>query len=49
MVQATMLFSKVVKHVLRYLRGTSQYVFWYRQVEGVKLQGFTNVDWAGSP
>eukprot|EP00253_Pinus_taeda_P006512 PITA_06512 len=37
------------KHVLRYLRGTSQYGLWYKRIEGVKLQGFTDVDWAGSP
>eukprot|EP00253_Pinus_taeda_P012147 PITA_12147 len=30
-------------------RGTSQYGLWYRRTEGVKLQGFTDADWAGSP
>eukprot|EP00253_Pinus_taeda_P020151 PITA_20151 len=49
MVQPTKLFWKVAKHVLRYLRGTSQYGLWYRRREGVKLQGFTDVDWVGSP
>eukprot|EP00253_Pinus_taeda_P034065 PITA_34065 len=49
MVQPTKLFWKKVKHVLRYLKGTSQYGLWYKQTEGVKLQGFTNADWAGSP
>eukprot|EP00253_Pinus_taeda_P005404 PITA_05404 len=49
MVQPTKLFWKEMKHVLRYLRGTSQYGLWYRQTNGVKLQGFTDVDWAGSP
>eukprot|EP00253_Pinus_taeda_P033051 PITA_33051 len=49
MVQPTKLFWKAVKHVLRYLRGTSQYGLWYRRTKGVKLQGFTDVDWAGSP
>ena len=48
MVQPTKLFWKAVKHVLRYLRGTSQFGLWYRQTEEVKLQGFTDVDWAGS-
>eukprot|EP00253_Pinus_taeda_P025919 PITA_25919 len=38
-----------VKNVLRYLRGTSQYGLWYRQTEGVKLQSFTDADWAWSP
>eukprot|EP00253_Pinus_taeda_P030913 PITA_30913 len=45
MVQPTKLFRKAVKHVLRYLRGTSQYGLWYRRTEGVKIQGFTDVDW----
>eukprot|EP00253_Pinus_taeda_P022318 PITA_22318 len=49
MVQPTKLFWKVAKHVLRYLRGTSQYGLWYRWSKGVKLQGFTYSDWAGSP
>ena len=49
MIQPTMSFWKATKHVLRYLRGTSQYGLWYRWTEGVKLQGFTDADWAGSP
>ena len=49
MVMPTKLFWKVGKHVLRYLKGTTEYGLWYRQTEGVKLQGFTNVDWAGIP
>ena len=49
MVQPTKLFWKEAKHVLRYLRGTSQYGLWYKRTEGVKLQGFTDVDWVGSP
>ncbi len=49
MVQPTKLFWKAEKHVLRYLRGTTQYGLWYRWIEGVKLQGFTDPDWAGSP
>ena len=44
MVYPTKLFWKAAKHVLRYLRGTSQYGLCYRQTEGVKLQGFTNAD-----
>eukprot|EP00253_Pinus_taeda_P014468 PITA_14468 len=43
------LFWKATKHVLRYLRGTTHYGLWYRQTEGVKLQGFTDVDWVGIP
>jgi len=49
MVQLTKLFWKAAKHVLRYLRGTTHYGLWYRRIEGVKLQGFTNANWAGSP
>eukprot|EP00253_Pinus_taeda_P033047 PITA_33047 len=48
MVQPTKLFWKATKHVLRYLRGISQYGLWYRWIEGVKLQGFTDADWEGS-
>eukprot|EP00253_Pinus_taeda_P008395 PITA_08395 len=49
MVQLTKLFWKAAKHVLRYLRGTTQYGLWYRRTEGVKLQGFIDVDWVGRP
>ena len=49
MVKPTKLFWKVGKHVLRYLRGTTKYGLWYKQTEGVKLQGFTDEDWAGNP
>eukprot|EP00253_Pinus_taeda_P013847 PITA_13847 len=49
MFQLTILFWKAVKHVLRYLRGTSQYGLWYRRTERVKLQGFRVADWARSP
>eukprot|EP00253_Pinus_taeda_P015858 PITA_15858 len=49
MVQPTKMFWKVAKHVLGYLKGTSQYGLWYIQSEGVKLQGFTDADWVGSP
>eukprot|EP00253_Pinus_taeda_P003049 PITA_03049 len=48
-VQPTKPFWKAAKHVLRYLRGTTQYGLWYKQTEGVKLQGFMDADWAGSP
>eukprot|EP00253_Pinus_taeda_P012409 PITA_12409 len=49
MVKPTKPYWKAAKHVLRYLRGTSQYGLWYRQTEGVKLQGFTDANWVGSP
>jgi len=34
---------------LRYLKGTSQFVLWYRQSDGVKLSGFIDADWTRSP
>eukprot|EP00253_Pinus_taeda_P033776 PITA_33776 len=49
MVKPTKLFWKAGKHVLRYLRGTSGYGLWYRQEDEVKLCGFMDADWAGSP
>ena len=49
MVHPTKLFWKATKHALRYLKGTTQYKLWYRWIEGVKLQGFTDVEWASSP
>ena len=47
MVKPTKLFWKAEKHALRYLRGTSGYVLWYRQMDEVKLHGFMDADWAG--
>jgi len=29
--------------------GTTQYRLWYKWIEGVKLQGFSNADWVGVP
>jgi hypothetical protein len=49
MVKPTKLFWKAGKHVLRYLNATSEYGLWYRQMDEVKLHGFTYADWAGSP
>ena len=49
MVKPTKLFWKAGKHFLRYLRATSKYGLLYRWTEGVKLQGFTDADWVGSP
>jgi hypothetical protein len=47
MVKPTNLFWKTGKHVLRYLRGTSEYGLWYRYTDKVKLHGFTDADWVG--
>ena len=49
MVKPTKLFWKASRHVLRYLRGTSNYGIWYRQTNEVKLHGFRDADWAGNP
>eukprot|EP00253_Pinus_taeda_P035255 PITA_35255 len=49
MVRPTKLYWKAEKHVLRYLKGTTHFGLWYRRAEGVKLQGFTDADWARSP
>jgi hypothetical protein len=48
-VNPTKLFWKAGKDVLRYLRGTSEYGLWYRKMDEVKLHGFMNADWVGSP
>ena len=49
MVKPTKLFWKAGKHVLRYLRSTSEYGLWYRQMDEVKLHRLMDVDWVGSP
>ena len=49
MFKPTKIFWKAGKHVLRYLRGTSEYGLWYRQMDGVKLHGFRDTDWARIP
>ena len=49
MVKPTKIFWKARKHVLRYLKGTSEYGLWYRHTDEVKLHGFTDADWEGSP
>ena len=44
MVKPTKLFWKEGTHVLKYLRGTSEYGLWYKQTDGVKLHGFRDAD-----
>jgi hypothetical protein len=34
-------------HVLRYLKGTVDYGMNYERVDGVRLIGYTDSDWAG--
>ena len=48
-VNPTKLSWKAGKHVLRYLKGTSEYGLWYRQTDEVKFHGFTDADWASIP
>ena len=36
------------KHVLRYLAGTMEYGLEYRRSDGIRLIGFTDLDWAGN-
>jgi len=49
MAKPTKLYWKETKHVLRCLRGTTQFGLLYRKTEGVKLQGFKNTNWVVSP
>jgi hypothetical protein len=49
MFKTTKVFWKEGKNVLRYLRGTSKYGLWYRQMDEVKLHGFADAVWAGNP
>ena len=49
MVNPTKLFWKARKHVLRYIKGNTEYGLWYKQTKGVKLKGFSDADWEGSP
>ena len=37
-----------VKRILRYLKGTLEMGLWYPAMDSVKLQAYTDVDWAGS-
>ena len=48
MVESRQVHWVAAKHVLRYLHGTIGYGLRYTSGEGVKLEGFTDSDWAGS-
>ena len=37
----------VVKRILRYLKGTSDYGLWYPKGNNLDLYAFTDADWAG--
>ena len=43
------IFWKAGKHVLRYLKGTSEYGLWYKKIDAVNFHGFMDADLAGSP
>ena len=45
MVRPTKLHWKAENHMLRYLKGTSQYGLWYIRKKGVNIQGFIDADW----
>eukprot|EP00253_Pinus_taeda_P004937 PITA_04937 len=49
MAKTTKLYWKASKYVLRYLKGTTQYGLWDKQIEEVKLQGFTDAYWVEIP
>eukprot|EP00253_Pinus_taeda_P017632 PITA_17632 len=49
MIKPTKLYWKVGKHVMKYLRVTTQFGLWYIRKEGVKLQSFTDLDWSRIP
>lgn len=38
----------VAKRILRYIAGTYEYGLWYENGKEVKLEGYTDSDWAGS-
>ncbi|CAM8956208.1 unnamed protein product [Rhodiola kirilowii] len=38
---------KAVKRILRYLKGTEKLVLWYPRVKSLRLEGFTDADFAG--
>ena len=48
MVEPRQVHWVAAKHVLRYIHGTIGYSLRYTTGDGVKLEGFTDLDWAGS-
>ncbi len=48
MVEPKRVHWTALKHVLRYLQGTVDYGLDYVGGSGVKLAGYTDIDWAGS-
>src|SRR5262249_29170043 len=39
---------KAVKHVFRYLNGTSNYAIHYQRIADLNVTGYTDSDWAGN-
>ena len=35
-----------IKRIMRYLKGTKEYVLYYKKNEKFELRAYTNVDWA---
>ena len=48
MVEPKRVHWATTKHILRYVRGTVEYGLKYARGNDVRLNGFTNADWAGS-
>ncbi|CAM8949587.1 unnamed protein product [Rhodiola kirilowii] len=44
---ATIYRGMIVKRILRYLKGTEKLVLWYPRVKSLRLEGFTDADFAG--
>ncbi|CAM8947603.1 unnamed protein product [Rhodiola kirilowii] len=44
---ATIYRGMIVKRILRYLKGNEKLVLWYPRVKSLRLEGFTDADFAG--
>ena len=38
----------VVKRIMRYLKGTEEFVLYYRRIKFFEIRAYTDVDWAGN-
>lgn len=43
-IRPTKLYWKVENHLLKYLKGTSEYGLWYKWIEGGNYEGLTDAD-----
>ena len=48
MVSPSELHYKAAKRVLRYIKDTKDMGIWFKKVEGLKVIGYTDSDWASS-